>query len=193
MSNIFRLCYTVSMLKTVRYWLPFAFVITVLCGLILATSQQIYRQSANDPQIQFSEDIASRLSQGEPTDSYATSSPIDIGKSLAPFMIIYNEKGQPVVSQVILDGKTPTIPPGVLDVARQRTEYKVTWQPKPGVRIASVITHYGLGQQAGFVLVGRSLREVENRVIQLEMKLFIGWLITLGGSFIAISLVYPKK
>ena len=41
----------------------------------------------------------------------------------------------------------------------RRGEDRLTWQPEPGVRSATVVVHYQ-GAQAGFVMAGRSLREV---------------------------------
>ncbi len=39
----------------------------------------------------------------------------------------------------------------------------MTWQPERRVRIATVVVRYE-GRESGFVLAGRSLREVEERV-----------------------------
>jgi hypothetical protein len=58
----------------------------------------------------------------------------------------------------------PTFPPGILDYTRQNGEDRVTLQPESGVRIAAVVVRYN----NGFVLAGRSLREVEKRESQVE-------------------------
>ena len=51
--------------------------------------------------------------------------------------------------------------------------------------IAAVIVHHG-GAHPGFVLGGRSLREVEKRVDDLTFEVFVGWIVTLLTTFAAI-------
>ena len=55
---------TLIKIKYFRLWLVFALAITVSAGLVYLISQQIIRQSANDPQVQVAEDIAVGLSGG---------------------------------------------------------------------------------------------------------------------------------
>ncbi len=172
----------------IRYWIPLAIIITALCGLIYVTVQQNFRTSANDPQIQLSEDLASRLESGKELSKVVPSETIDISKSLAPFIIVYNRAGQPVVSTAELDGKTPSLPNGVLDYAKKHGQNRLTWQPKEGVRSATVITKYN----TGYVLVGRSLREVENRENQMVKHIEFIWLVTLAISFLAIFIFLPN-
>jgi len=63
-----------------------------------------------------------------------------------------------------------------------------SWQPAPGVRIASVIVPISVNDD-GFVLAGRSLREVEYRVDQLTLKLGLGWLASLGGTLVLVAIL----
>ena len=53
--------------QTFIAWLPFAIIIVIFSGLVYAIVQQNYRQSANDPQIQIAEDLATAISQGQPS------------------------------------------------------------------------------------------------------------------------------
>ena len=87
-----------------------------------------------------------------------------------------------------LDGQIPELPKGVLDAARANGQNRVTWEPKEGVRIAAVVTRY----DGGFVLSGRSLREVEKRTEMLSKEVMVVWVITLGITFLAIWLLIPK-
>ena len=50
-------------------WLPLACLATFLAGLGYVAVQQSYRQSANDPQIQMSEDISAALASGAPVQA----------------------------------------------------------------------------------------------------------------------------
>lgn len=167
-------------------WLTLAIVITLTCGLIYSVAQQSLRSSANDPQIQLSEDLANAVSQGQPLPSTSPTSMVDLKKSLATFVIQYDENGIAGYSDATLDGKTPSLPDSVLTDTRQKGETRFTWEPKPGVRIASVVNHYK-GQQSGFILVGRSLKEVEIREDDIKNIVLIGWLITLIVSLVAVK------
>ena len=178
--------------NVVHRWLPLAFIATALSGLIYLSVQQVLRQSANDPQIQLAEDLAARLIQGQPVSSLVQLAPVDMATSLAPFVIVYDEQGKVLGGSGQLGGTAPQVPAGVLAAARARGENRLTWQPKPGVRNAIVVTHFSSQTQSGFVLVGRSLREVEIREQQLETDAFLVWLVTLVGVYFVIA-VSTKK
>jgi hypothetical protein len=74
-------------------------------------------------------------------------------------MIVYDDQGEAVASSGALHGQIPSLPAGVLDYVRENSEDRVTWQPEAGVRIAAVIVRFE-GVESGFVLAGRSLREL---------------------------------
>jgi hypothetical protein len=170
----------------IRYWLPLAAVITLLSGLIYLAVQQSLRWGANDPQIQMAEDAAAALAAGGTPDSVVPAAQVEISSSLAPFMVVFNDAGEPVVSSARLHGETPAIPSGIFDYTRQKGEDRVTWQPEAGVRIAAVVVAYG-GSKPGFVLAGRSLREVEIRASQVEQITGIAWLVTLAVSLVVVA------
>jgi hypothetical protein len=170
----------------IRYWLPLAVVTTLLSGLIYLAVQQSLRWGANDPQIQMAEDAGAALAAGGSLESVLPASQVEISSSLAPFMVIFNARGEPLASSARLHGATPALPSGIFDYTRQKGEDRVTWQPEPGIRIAAVVVAYG-GAQPGFVLAGRSLREVEIRASQLEQITGIAWLVTLAVSLIVVA------
>lgn len=145
---------------------------TFVAAIAYLVPQQVLRMSANDPQMQLAEDAASRLSSGEPAAQVVPERPIDMASSLAPFVIVYNDSGRPVASSANLDGTVPAPPRGVFEVARVNHEHSVTWQPRSGVRIASVITR----TRNGFVVAGRNMREVENREATVFKLDAVGWL-----------------
>ena len=131
-----------------------AVIITGCSGLIYAVGQQDLRQSADDPQIQMAEDAAAKLAGGQQVQSIVPTEKVDIAKSLAPYIIVFDATGKPIASSAQLDGQTPTIPPGVFDYVRQHGEDRITWQPQPGVRSAVVVTQFQ-GPNSGFVVAGR--------------------------------------
>jgi hypothetical protein len=175
--------------KTFLIWLPFAVAITLLCGLIYAAVQQDYRMSANDPQIQAAQDAAQALAAGANPQQIVPPYQTDMAASLSPYIILFADQGQTVISSAVLNGKSPTLPSGVLDYARTHGEDRFTWQPAPGVRSAAVIDRIknaSSGANMGFVLVGRSLREVEIREDNLMKIVALAWLVTMIAVFAAI-------
>jgi len=148
-----------KMRNILRHWFPLAVVATAFCGLVYVAVQQELRQNANDPQIQMAQDTADALAGGAPLESVMPTAKIDVSRSLAPFLIVYNQQGEAMVSSGLLHGETPPLPPGVLDFASHNGEDRVTWQPEPGVRIAAVVVPVDRPDRS-FVLAGRSLREV---------------------------------
>jgi hypothetical protein len=171
------------------YWAAFMVVITFLSGLVYITAQQVLRHSANDPQIQLAEDSAASLAQGKNPQAVLPSNQINMENSLAPYVIIFDEKGQPVASSAQLDGAIPVVPGGVFEYVRQAGEDRFTWQPKTGVRSAAIVTHFG-GANPGFVLAGRSLREVEERENQLLKLVEVAWVGFLVFSAVSAGLIY---
>lgn len=167
-----------------RHWLPLAVVTTAMCGLVYAAVQQALRQGANDPQIQMAEDAAEALRQGAVAESLLPPH-IDVGKSLAPFVIVYDDTGQVVASSGLLHGKVPSLPAGVLEYTRRRGQDRVTWQPENGVRVAAVVARFQ-GATPGFVLAGRSLREVEKRETQTELMAGAAWVATLAALLVVV-------
>ncbi len=161
-----------------RTWLPLAIVTTMLCGLLYAAVQYNVRSGANDPQIQMAEDAATDLQNNKIPDQIIPQSKIDISKSLAPFMIIYNQQGQILSSSANLYGKNPILPEGVLVDTKNKGETRFTWQPSVGVRSAVVVKYFG-GPNPGFVLAGRSLREIEKREDYILKEVVLGYLVIL--------------
>ena len=175
-----------------KHWLLIAIVVTGIIGLIYAAVQQDLRQGANDPQIQMAEDTAAKLADGQSAQNTVPSEKIDIAKSLAPYLIIFDANGNPIASSAQLDGQTPTIPTGVFDYVRQNGEDRITWQPQEGVRNAVVVTQFK-GSNSGFVLAGRSLREVEKREDGIMQLLLAGWVVTLLITFVATAILFRKN
>lgn len=164
-------------------WIPLAAAVSLLSLLIYGAVQQAIRLGANNPQIQMAEDAAMGISHGASPEAVLPSEALDMATSLAPYLIVYNDQGNVLVSSVHLDEKVPMIPPGVLAQARGQ-ETRVTWQPKAGVRSAVVVVRY-VGDKQGFVLAGRSLREVEKLEDVIFQDVLLGWAVTMVATFIA--------
>jgi len=160
-----------------KYFLSALLVFSLLCGLIYVSAQQIVRTSANDPQIELAEDTAAAFSNGTQTvQTLSVRNKTDISKSLSTYLIVYDKTGILLFSSATLHDKTPEIPKGVFDEVKNKGEIRFTWQPEEDVRSAVVLTSYS-GKQTGFILVGRSLREVEKREEMLLLQILTGWIL----------------
>ncbi len=160
---------------TFKYWLLVAVVIVGFYFSLYAVVQQVLRQGADDPQIQMAEDAAAKLAAGQPLQNVVPTEKVDLATSIAPYMIIFDADGKPIASSAQLNGQTPTVPSGVFDSVRQKGEDRITWQPQDGVRSAVTVTQFK-GASTGFVLAGRSLREVERREDNILQLLNVGWI-----------------
>jgi hypothetical protein len=160
---------------------------TFVAGAGYLISQQVLRMSANDPQIQLAEDAANRVSRGEIPSAIIPERQIDMASSLAPFIIFYDGSGHPVAGSALLGRSIPAMPRGVFDYVRAHGEERVTWQPRPGVRIASVVTR----TPGGFVVAGRNLREIELRESMVFKLAAAIWLLV-NCVLLALWLLMPR-
>jgi hypothetical protein len=151
-----------------------AVVVTMVTLMSYIVGQQVLRSTANDPQVQMAHDAAFRLAAGADLH-IAGDSLVDPSRSLAPFLIVYDAKDHPISSSAVLDGRAPVPPAGVFSYTQTHREERVTWQPRPGVRIAAVVVPFG-GDHPGFVLAGRSLAYVEASTQNLLLGAIVGWL-----------------
>ena len=168
-------------MRHLLYWLCAALVITALYTTLGGVVQNVLRSGANDPQRQVAEDAATRRSQGMTTANPSGES-VDIAASLAPFLIVYDRQGRVESSSGQLNGQTPALPHGVLTSMAAGGEKKLTWQPQAGVRVAAVV----VATEQGYILSGRSLREVEGRIGALQRLILAAWALSLG----ALALTY---
>ncbi|HSX18909.1 MAG TPA: hypothetical protein VLE91_02110 [Candidatus Saccharimonadales bacterium] len=176
--------------QKLRYFLPLAVLITGMCALVYGAVQQDERQRANDPQIEISENIATYLKSGQNPATLNLGQPIDISKSLSPFVMVFDANGKLVMSSAQLNGKDPNFPQGVLDSAKAKGQSRVTWMPQTDARAATITTYYK-DKTEGYVTAGRSLREVEKREQLLQLQTMLAWLVTMGATFLATMIFVP--
>ena len=148
-------------------------IITIAFGTMYSLVQQLDRMSANAQPTQLAEDAAAKLDAGL-SPGYAFTSTVDMAHSVAPFIIIYDKSGKVVTGSGYLDGKIPRVDTAVLKDAQPGKDNQVTWQPKAGVRIASV----EVAAKKYYVLGGQSLRLTESRANKLLAITALGWAIS---------------
>lgn len=169
-------------------WLPVAAVATVLAFALYGAVQQDQRSTANDPQLQMATDAARTLSAGAKPGQVASGPSVDLSTSLAPYLVVVDAKGKPLASTAELGGKTPVPPAGVLQSARSSGRNEITWEPRPGVRSAIVVTPFSSDSGSGFVIAGRSLREIEHRETWTLLISIAAWLMGLAAAALACFL-----
>jgi len=175
-------------MKKYAPWLAATIIVTITFGAIYGSVQQALRLSANDPQIQLAEDTAHRLDSGV-TPTQAVSGRVDVGSSLAPFVIIYSKSGLPIAGDGYLDGSLPNIPYGALASAHPGHDNTVTWELQDSIRLASV----EVSAHNYYVLSARSLREVEKRENEITDIASLGWFLCILTLATAYLLTTPKK
>lgn len=172
-----------------KNWAPFAVVLTIALGAVYVVSQQVLRQSANDPQIQLVEDWSEQIASGTAPTGLSLGPFIDPNHSLAPFGIVYNANGS-IASSSAAAPSSMAQPDGVLAAADKalNNELRFTWQPSTGTRFAAIIKRATFGDNVYYVLSARNLREVEKRedtLMVLAIGLwFIGLIATLASLYL---------
>ncbi len=170
-----------------------AIAITGLCGLVYLAGQQNLRMSANDPQIQIAQDTGQLLQQGDDPKVLVRQTQTELSQSLATFIMIFDNNGNPVTSSGLFFGKMLKPPTGVFGFAKKHLEDRFTWEPMEGFRFATVVTSYfgPGGKPSGFVLAGRNLREVEKREDQLLFNVFIAWAAIMAATLVSTLIFVP--
>ena len=169
-------------------WLPVATAATVLAGTGYALAQHVLRSAANDPQLQVAQDAARRLAGGEAAADVAAGPDVDLATSLALSVGVFDTADRPLASTARLGGTVARPPVGAMHAARTGGQDVLTWQPRPGVRLAAVIVPFTGPQGAGTVVAARSLRLVEQRENDVLVLAGLGWLVALCGAAVAALL-----
>ena len=172
-----------SWFRVARWWLPIAVAVTALSALTYLAVQQSYRNGLDDPQVQLAQDGAARLDAGAPPDSLVTSPTIEARDSLAPFVAVFGADDALLATGATIAAMPPRPPAGVLAAARSAGRDRVTWQPRPDVRIATVSF---AAKDGRVVLAGRNMREVEARVDDLTKITALAWVATLVALLVAV-------
>lgn len=164
--------------------IPFVVSITAVLVVMYGITQTVYRQTANDPQVQRVHEVLEKIESGVSPTTIRSSFPIDLTTSLDTFIIITDESGKIQASDAFIAGRQPVPPVASLRYAAEHGQQRITWQPEDGVRLA-IVTQTSKDKKT-MVVVGRSLQEAEQRIRQLGMFAGAGWLVTLIGVYLSL-------
>ena len=186
-------------------WLPIAIAGTVVFATAYAAGQQMLRQSANDPVVEFAHNAASYLSQGvSPQVLFSTLSKVDMATSRSIFAMSFDQQGALTASNAVIGSsldpaaKQPSVPPaGVFAYASAHGEDRVTWQTADGLRFAADIVPWkvdaavapktALGTTtSGYFLAARSLAPTEAHISELGLIMLAGWLAFIIATVLAV-------
>jgi len=176
----------------VAIWLPIAAATSGLAIIVYGAGQQNLRLTADDPQVALAQRTAVRLDSGMAPVAAVPAEPVDLARSLDPFVLVFDANGHLLASSATLNNQVPDYPTGVFDTVRARGEDRVTWQPRTGVRSATVAVAW----EGGFVVAGRSLRLTEQHIGQIGLVIGAGWLATLtlvAVAAVLATLVNPTR
>lgn len=150
--------------QSLRLWL---LAVTIGTGLLLfeyVGLQQSLRMGLNDPQLQMAQDIASRLRQGASPSSVTPTALVDESHTLAPFVTIVDNNINVLASSGKIGDQVPLPPTSAFPDSQKRGNNWFTWQHDNNtIRDAAVIVPY-TGAHNGYVLVARSMSQVENTI-----------------------------
>lgn len=161
-----------------------AILFSLVMVLIYATAQQPYRSEAYEPQ-----DTSFKMEHSR-TCCYYLMEGTDTQQNIGTFIRFYNSNGKLIYSGGTISSKAPNVPKGVLDTAKQHYTNNIAPQPTAQVHLAAVAAYTGK-QDTSYVVVARSLHEVENCESNLIKTVVIFW--AMGISTIALHWLIQNK
>lgn len=171
--------------RVLALWLPAAFASTVLALAGYGLVQHSLRSGANDPQAALAQDARFALDAGTPAAAVVPEQTVDIHRSLAPWVAVYDGSRKLVASSA--DG-LDAFPTSVFDSVPAGGRDVVTWQPDTSTRQAAVVERWA----HGWVVAGRSLALVEQRedqTLQLSVLAWLGALVAAAAGAVAGAMV----
>jgi hypothetical protein len=170
------------------FYILTVFLVSLFSGLVFIATQQSLRLSANDPQVQITQDILNSLSQGADPKQLSVTT-VDMANTTSAFVIIYDNNQKAVGTTVELDKKTPVPPSQAFEKTKNNNENRFTWEAKKGLRQATVMVKY----KDGYVLAGKSLGEIENRINVILRIVGIAWIVGIAATTLAFLFTRTRK
>jgi hypothetical protein len=179
--------------QMVRVWLAIAGVTTLVLGTSYAMVQQSTRLSADDLPLTTSQVAKQELEDNSNAKDVIPTLKTDLRSDASLFMIITDNSEHVIASSALLDGKSPLPPKGVFVFATQHDSDHFTWEPSPGVRLATRVVKYGQAANGGFIITGQSLQPYEDRISTYTWLALAGWLAALAWSYLFILLPAARR
>ncbi len=179
---------TQARLQIALAWLPIGFIVAVFFIFTYIALQQYMRMSANDAPAEIVKNIDLALSEGALPSQFNSTHPVEIDKSLSLYVIIYDANGRPISGTGALNGNYPIPSSDVFAYTRSHQIDKFTFEPKPQLRHAVVMTYHD-GTTPLYILAGHSLEQVESHIKELlSLSVVFGFISLIGSLLISLSL-----
>lgn len=167
-------------------WIVVMFLITFTCLLVYLVAQQSLRLGANELPVQYATDVSIKLADGQDIKSIIPADKTDISRSLSTFVMVYDNNRNLVAASGMMGSKEPAYPKGVFDTVDRKGESRVTWQPRTGLRYATVV----LKQGNMYIVGARSLKETEKLIDMIGRLVLAAWTACAVFSAIALCIIY---
>lgn len=167
-------------------WLIVMFLITFTSLLVYSAAQQTLRQGANENPAILATETKLKLERGISPKDAVPAEKFDISKSLNTFVMVYDSNNNLVSSSAIIENKEPSYPKGVLNYVSNKGEDRVTWQPKEGLRFATIAIKYN----NGYIVAGQSLFETERTAANIGLLILMAWACGAVFSTVLLFAVY---
>jgi len=150
----------------IKVWFLLMLAGVFTAGCVYVAFQQSQRDNANVPAAMAAEQAVYELKSGK-TPGAALPDGTDMASTITPFVMIY-DNGKNLVASSAADAKYQ-YPASCLDEIDKSGENRVTWQPREGLRFATV----GIKYDGGYVIGAYSLRESESAMDRFSLVLFL--------------------
>ena len=168
-------------------WLRVVGVGTIILLTAYVLIQQSTRLAADDLPLATAQTISHELADGMAAQAAVPPVKTDLKTDSTVFATVVDSSYKVLASSGQLDGAVSLPPTGSFGGLPATGVNRFTWQPEPGVRIATVIVPFSHGSTSGFVIAGQSLKQAESRIADYGWITLAGWLgIVLWATFIPI-------
>jgi hypothetical protein len=172
----------------VRSWLAIVGTATLILGGAYAMVQQSTRLSADDLPLTTAQVAKQELQNNSDAKDVVPTLKTNLRTDASLFTIITDNSEHVIASSANLDGQTPLPPRGVFSFTSVHGTDHFTWEPSPGVRLATRVTKYGASPNDGFIITGQSLKPFEDRISIYTWIALAAWLATIAWSYLLILL-----
>lgn len=177
--------------RVVSIFLILVVIFSTIFVSICYAAKGVLRQQANDPQVEVTDQVANIIRQGAPLDVIISGAEqVDLSKSGALFVMIYDKDKNLVGSSAVLNGQPLSLPVEALDKAKGFNDYRFDWEVSEYVKAAAVVKAV---DEIGYVVAAKSLAEYENRANTLSQPLWIGWAVSIILALVLSSLLRPLR
>lgn len=177
-----------------RAWLAITGMAILIVGAAYGMAQQSTRLSADDLPLTTAQTARQELRSGSEAKDVVPNLKTDLRSDQTVFVIITDDSQHVIASSATLDGQTPLPPKGVFDFTQHHGTDHFTWEPSPGVRLATRVLSYSApDSNKGFIITGQSLQPYEDRISTYTWIALAAIIAAAAWSYLLIVLPRPYK